>query len=137
MNEELLSYKKYINFNNKNIYDIGANTGEMTDFFKINSKNSTIYSVEPHKSNIQILKKKFKDYTNIKIIEGAVNIYTGTCNIGHEQQQRINGLKQGHVMINIDKDLQKRKWKECLIKYGSKKRDKVGGPRRIMPPNMQ
>ena len=30
-----------------------------------------------------------------------------------------------------------RKWKECLVKYGSKKRDKVGGSRRIMPPNLQ
>ena len=30
-----------------------------------------------------------------------------------------------------------RKWKESLIKYGSKKRDKVGGSRRIMPPNLQ
>ena len=40
------------------------------------------------------------------------------------------------VSMNLSSQ-HERKWKECLIKYGSKKRDKVGGPRRIMPPNMQ
>ena len=40
------------------------------------------------------------------------------------------------VTMNLSSQ-HERKWKESLIKYGSKKRDKVGGPRRIMPPNIQ
>ena len=40
--------------------------------------------------------------------------------------------------LYIDRATQhERKWKECLVKYGSKKRDKIGGSRRIMPPDIR
>lgn len=109
MNEELLNYKKHINFNNKIIYDIGANEGVMTDFFIKNSNNSKIISLEPHQNNIELLTKKFNKIDNVKVIHGALNTHTGTCNIGYEEQQRTNGLKQGHVLLD-EKDFQRREW---------------------------
>ena len=53
--EELNNYIKYVNFDNKVIYDIGANEGEIIDFVLKNSNNSTIYGIEPHQHNIGIL----------------------------------------------------------------------------------
>ena len=51
-------------------------------------------------------------------------------------QLSISDANASSISMNLSSQ-HERKWKECLIKYGSKKRDKVGGPRRIMPPNMQ
>ena len=48
----------------------------------------------------------------------------------------VSDANASMVSMNISSQ-HERKWKECLIKYGSKKRDKIGGPRRIMPSNMQ
>jgi len=109
MNEELQSYLNNINLNNQIIYDIGANIGDMILFFDKYSKNSNIIGIEPHPYNIIELEKKFKGKSNIKIVHGAVNTFNGHCYVGFEQQQRINGLKQGHVMDN-ETDLQGRKW---------------------------
>ena len=109
MNEELQSYLSEINLDNEVIYDIGANKGEMINFFNKHSTNSQIIGIEPHPNNIQILKQKFNNCLNIKIIEGAVNTFDGNCYVGFEQQQRINGLKQGHIMNN-NTDLQGREW---------------------------
>jgi FkbM family methyltransferase len=111
-NEELNNYIKNIIFDNKIIYDIGANEGEITKFIFDNSKNSTINCVEPHPDNINILNNKFNNISNIKIINGAVNTFDGNCNIGLEKQQRKNGLKQGHVMETTD--LQGRLWENKL-----------------------
>ena len=36
----------------------------------------------------------------VRILNGAINTYNGVCNIGLEEQERANGLKQGHI-INI------------------------------------
>ena len=123
--EELNNYLKNVNFNNKSIYDIGANEGYMIDFFLNNSKGSEIYGVEPHPSNITILNKKFKNKKVVKIIHGAVNDYDGDCLIGFEEQERKNGLKQGHVTdTNNDLDLQGRDWnKKSIVK--SYKLDKL------------
>jgi len=51
-------------------------------------------------------------------------------------QLSVSDANASSISMNLSSQ-HERKWKECLIKYGSKKRDKVGGPRRIMPPNMQ
>lgn len=110
MNQELESYNLHINFNNQIIYDIGANEGVMTNFFLKNSNNSEIIAVEPHKNNVDILKKKFKD-TNITILDYAINTFDGTCFLGLEQQEKTNGLKQGHVLDN-NKDYQNRQWEK-------------------------
>jgi FkbM family methyltransferase len=109
--EELLNYIKNVNFNNKIIYDIGSNEGEIINFINYNSNNSKIFGIEPHPNNIITLNNKFKNNDNIKIIHGAVNTYNGFCKIGLEQQQRTNGLQQGHIIDN-DKlnDMQSRIW---------------------------
>jgi hypothetical protein len=51
-------------------------------------------------------------------------------------QLSVSDANASAISMNLSSQ-HERKWKECLIKYGSKKRDKVGGPRRIMPPNIQ
>jgi len=109
-NEELNNYLKNINFDNSIIFDIGANEGEITNFILNNSNNSQINCIEPHPYNINILNNKFKNIKNIKIYDGAINTFDGTCKIGFENQQRKNGLKQGHVIENTD--LQGRNWNE-------------------------
>ena len=114
MNEELLSYKINVNFDNKVICDIGANEGEMVNFFLRNSKDTKIIGIEPHMSNINKLNSLFSDEDGVEIIHGAINTYSGICKIGHEQQQRVNGLKQGHVMNNGKTDLQNRSWGEVV-----------------------
>ena len=51
-------------------------------------------------------------------------------------QLSISDANASSISMNLSNQ-HERKWKECLVKYGSKKRDKVGGSRRIMPPNLQ
>ena len=53
--EELNNYIKNVDFNNKLIFDIGANKGEIIDFILKNSNNSMIYGIEPHQYNINII----------------------------------------------------------------------------------
>ena len=51
-------------------------------------------------------------------------------------QLSVSDANASSISMNLSNQ-HERKWKECLVKYGSKKRDKVGGSRRIMPPNLQ
>ena len=51
-------------------------------------------------------------------------------------QLSMSDANASTISMNLSNQ-HERKWKECLIKYGSKKRDKVGGPRRIMPPDIR
>lgn len=105
------SYLKHVVFDDKVIYDIGANTGELSNFFLDNSVNSKIHVVEPHPDNFKILKDKFESFENVFCHEVAVNNYDGICNIGKEEQEKKDGLKQAHVTEdNID--LQKREWEK-------------------------
>lgn len=69
MSEELNSYLNHVNFDNEVIYDIGANTGEMIQFFNKHSKNATIVGVEPHPNNVELLNKQFHGEDHIKIID--------------------------------------------------------------------
>ena len=105
-NLELKCYKHFCNFDNKIIYDIGANEGEITNFFLENSNNSTIY-VEPHPNNFKILSEKFNNL-NVKLINSAVGESNGECEIGLEKQERTGGIMQAHILLNKDTDLQKR-----------------------------
>jgi FkbM family methyltransferase len=109
--EELNNYIKYVDFNNKLIFDIGSNQGEIIDFILEKSTNSMIYGIEPHQHNIKILTNKFKNNERIRIFNGAINTYNGTCNIGLEEQERVNGLKQGHIIDDKNLiDMQGRDW---------------------------
>ena len=51
-------------------------------------------------------------------------------------QLSVSDANASAISMNLSSQ-HERKWKECLIKYGSKKRDKIGGARRIMPSNLQ
>jgi len=51
-------------------------------------------------------------------------------------QLSVSDANASAISMNLSSQ-HERKWKECLIKYGSKKRDKVGGARRIMPPDIR
>ena len=112
MNEELTNYKKYVNFNCKTIADVGANEGVMTQFFLDQSKETQILCIEPHKINIDLLNNKFKNNNRVNVINGAISKTNGYCQIGLEQQQRTNGIKQAHVLSDNSIDLQKRNWNE-------------------------
>lgn len=115
MNIELENYKKYVNFNCNFIADVGSNEGVMTQFFLDNSSNARILCIEPHNSNINILKNKFLNNERVKIYQGAISLHDGECQIGLETQQRVNGLKQAHVLSNNKKDLQEREWNNNLL----------------------
>ena len=51
-------------------------------------------------------------------------------------QLSISNANGAAISMNLSTQ-HERKWKECLVKYGSKKRDKIGGSRRIMPPDIR
>ena len=51
-------------------------------------------------------------------------------------QLSISDANGSAISMNLSTQ-HERKWKESLVKYGSKKRDKTGGARRIMPPDMR
>lgn len=111
--EELTNYQKNIDFEGNVIFDIGANEGDIIEFMIKHTHNSVIYGIEPHQHNINILNHKFKDNNRVIIMNGAVNNYDGECSIGLEEQERINGLKQGHVLNNENNiDLQGRDWEK-------------------------
>ena len=50
--------------------DIGANIGQSIEFFK--SKFASIHSFEPNYENYDYLKRKYKNFTNIKIYNFAI-----------------------------------------------------------------
>ena len=51
-------------------------------------------------------------------------------------QLSVSDANASAISMNLSTQ-HERKWKESLVKYGSKKRDKVGGSRRIMPPDIR
>jgi len=86
----------------------------MIDFFIKHMKNSKVIGIEPHPININLLTSKFKGIKDIDIIHGAINTEDGICNIGLEQQERIGGLKQGHILNQTHHDMQLRDWNNKL-----------------------
>lgn len=67
-----LSYRLNINFTPKFIIDCGANIGLATVFFKQAYPNAQIVSIEPEKSNYEMLLKNTKEYSNISCINAGV-----------------------------------------------------------------
>ena len=59
-----------------NIIEIGANNGSNTANF---SKNSNIWCFEPNPSYAKLLRNRFKNNENVKIIEKAVSDFNGTA----------------------------------------------------------
>jgi FkbM family methyltransferase len=58
------------------IIEVGANNGDHTLEF---SKNSKVWAFEPIPSYVKILKDKFKNNPNVRIVDSAVSDFNGTA----------------------------------------------------------
>ena len=82
MIEGFLEYLRKRNFNfNRNlvILDIGSRDCMQSIEFNNHFKNSKIYAFECNPNTIPICMNNIKNYTNIKLIDCAVNTYDGSC----------------------------------------------------------
>ena len=68
--------------------------------------------------------KKVKEYKKLNSFD-KLDIKNQKDNLKEKRRIGLGVLGYGSALLM------------SRIKYGSKKRDKVGGPRRIMPPNIQ
>ncbi len=67
-----------INSSSKLVFDIGANEGFLTDIFE--KAGYKVIAVEPAKRNISILKSRFGNNSNIRIVEAAISDKPGEIN---------------------------------------------------------
>ena len=67
------------------ILDIGSNKGDYTETLLNYYKDANYYLFEPNNLNFRILKKKFKNKTNIKIINKAVSNINGKAKLYFEK----------------------------------------------------
>lgn len=65
-------YKIHFNFNPKYIFDLGANIGLASVYFKNRFPDATIFAVEPDVSNFEMLLKNTKLYNNIQCLKYAI-----------------------------------------------------------------
>ena len=123
---------KYVHILNKKYYkndflEIGAGIGSFTDQYKKNIRN--IFLTEIDKNNLNILKKKYMNDSNVTVVEGEINKIEQTFNtichfnvlehIKEDKEEIINCLnkinKNGYLVIlvpahnklysNLDKDV--------------------------------
>lgn len=66
------AYDVKVNFKPKIIFDLGANIGLVSIFYKSKFPNAIIVAIEPEKSNYFLLKKNLEKYKNITSINTAV-----------------------------------------------------------------
>ncbi len=88
---------KYVHFLNRKYYkndflEIGAGIGSFTDKYRRNIKN--IFLTEIDKNNLNILKKKYQNDTNITILESEVT----------KISQKFNTICHFNVLEHIKKD---------------------------------
>ena len=107
---------KYVHFLNSKYYkndflEIGAGIGSFTDKYKRNIKN--IFLTEIDKNNLNILKKKYQNDTNVTILEDEVSNISQKFNtichfnvlehVKEDKEEIINCLnrinKDGHLII--------------------------------------
>jgi FkbM family methyltransferase len=103
------SYK----FKSKNesvIYDIGANIGVSTLFFRLNYPNAKIIAFEADKNIYEILKNNLKAYNNIEIINKAAWIENRIVSFDNE------GSDSGKIDNNGDKKVEAIRLLEFLEK---------------------
>ena len=98
---------KYVHLLNKKYYkndflEIGAGIGSFTDNYKKNIKN--IFLTEIDKNNLNILKNKYKNNLNIKIIEKEVV----------DIEEKFNTIAHFNVLEHIKED--KEEINNCLNK---------------------
>ena len=88
---------KYVHFLNKKYYkndflEIGAGIGSFTDKYKRNIKN--IFLTEIDKNNLNILKKKYQNDTNVTILESEVT----------KISQKFNTICHFNVLEHVKED---------------------------------
>ena len=88
---------KYVHFLNRKYYknnflEIGAGIGSFTDKYKRNIKN--IFLTEIDKNNLNILKKKYQNDTNVTILENKVN----------KISQKFNTICHFNVLEHVKED---------------------------------
>ena len=88
---------KYVHFLNRKYYknnflEIGAGIGSFTDKYKRNIKN--IFLTEIDKNNLNILKKKYQNDTNVTILESEVT----------KISQKFNTICHFNVLEHVKKD---------------------------------
>ena len=90
---------KYVHILNKKYYkndflEIGAGIGSFTDQYKKNIRN--IFLTEIDKNNLNILKKKYMNDSNVTVVEGEIN----------KIEQRVNTICNFNVLEHIKEDKQ-------------------------------
>ncbi len=71
---------QHYDFNKKIvILDVGSRDGEQSIEFTKYFPNCMIYSFECNPNTLDICKRNIQNYNNIKLIEGAIHDYNGTC----------------------------------------------------------
>ena len=90
---------KYVHILNKKYYkndflEIGAGIGSFTDQYKKNIRN--IFLTEIDKNNLNILKKKYMNDSNVTVVEGEIN----------KIEQRFNTICHFNVLEHIKEDKQ-------------------------------
>jgi len=88
---------KYVHILNKKYYkndflEIGAGIGSFTDQYKKNIEN--IFLTEIDKNNLNILKKKYMNDSNVTVVEGEIN----------KIEQRFNTICHFNVLEHIKED---------------------------------
>ena len=88
---------KYVHFLNKKYYkndflEIGAGIGSFTDKYRRNIKN--IFLTEIDKNNLNILKKKYQNDTNVTILESEVS----------KISQKFNTICHFNVLEHVKED---------------------------------
>ena len=88
---------KYVHILNKKYYkndflEIGAGIGSFTDQYKKNIRN--IFLTEIDKNNLNILKKKYMNDSNVTVVEGEIN----------KIEQRFNTICHFNVLEHIKED---------------------------------
>ena len=136
---------KYVHFLNRKYYknnflEIGAGIGSFTDKYKRNIKN--IFLTEIDKNNLNILKKKYQNDTNVTILESEVTKISQKFNtichfnvlehVKEDKEEIINCLnkinKDGYLIIlapahnelygNLDREVgHYRRYKKSFFKH--------------------
>jgi FkbM family methyltransferase len=91
-------YRSVFGNNLKTVVDVGANKGQSIDFFKIISKDCSVYAFEPNKTLYSKLLEKYKSDSKVKIFNLGVSDTSGT----KEFYQNILDYTSSFESVNQD-----------------------------------
>ena len=117
LTKDIVYILKKLNFNKPIFCDVGAYQGEWISKYLRNFPNLIAYLIEPHEKSYLYLKKKFKNYENIRPFK------LGLSNSNEIQKVNINSKSYTNSFLEFHKDVSK-SWKyeqfENLYKEESK-----------------